>query len=78
MKKDGDIYVKIDKMKKRIPIFILFKSLGLSRKKIILSIKNPEFLEKLNQIKNSSIQKSLIKLSEIITEKESNIVRIKS
>lgn len=64
-------------MKKKIPIFILFKSLGLSRKKIILSIKNPEFLEKSNQIKNLSIQKSLVKLSEIVIEKESNILRIK-
>lgn len=63
-------------MKKRIPIFMLFKSMGLPKKKIILSIKNPEFLEKLNQVKNLPIQKSLVKLSEIITEKESNIMRI--
>ena len=63
-------------MKKRIPMFVLLKSLGLSRKKILLSIKNPEFLEKLNQTKNVSIQKSLMKLSEIVTEKEPNIVRI--
>lgn len=76
LKKEGDAYVKIDKMKKRIPIFTLFKSLGLSRKKIIMSTKNSESLEKLNQIGKSSIQKSLIKLSEIITEKESNILRI--
>lgn len=64
-------------MKKRIPIFILFKSLGLSKKKTIMSIKNPEFLEKLNQIKNSTVEKSLIRLSEIVTEKESNIMCIR-
>jgi hypothetical protein len=63
-------------MKKRIPIFLLFKSLGLSKKKIIMSIKNPEFFEKVIQIKNISTQRSLLRLNEIIIDKESNLVRI--
>nr|YP_007517064.2 RNA polymerase beta subunit [Euglena viridis]AEY70834.2 RNA polymerase beta subunit [Euglena viridis] len=71
--KEGTIYARIDKMRKKIPIDLLLRTLGFSNKKIIYSIKTTEFLEETRQIKNLTIKKSLIKLNEIIIEKESNI-----
>nr|AKL79025.1 RNA polymerase beta subunit [Euglena viridis] len=71
--KEGAIYARIDKMRKKISVDLLLRTLGLSNKKIFYSIKTIEFLEETRQTKNLTIKKSLIKLNEIITEKESNI-----
>lgn len=73
----GEVYIKIDKMKKKIPIFILLKSLGISKKKIIYSLKNIEYLKNFGQTQNKSIPKSLTDLNEILIEKESNFLWLK-
>ena len=71
-KKDGCIYTKIDRMKK-IPIFTFLQALGFTKKKILHSIKNTEFLSNMRQKSpTKSTEKSLIKINEIITEKNSN------
>nr|YP_009540971.1 RNA polymerase beta subunit [Discoplastis spathirhyncha]AYQ93471.1 RNA polymerase beta subunit [Discoplastis spathirhyncha] len=41
---EGKISIKIDKMTKKIPILIFLQCLGLSRKKILYSVKNPKTL----------------------------------
>lgn len=63
-------------MKKKIPIFILLRSLGLSTKKITYSLKNIDYIKKSGQIQNSQINTAryLTKLNEIMVDKESNIV----
>lgn len=73
--KEGDIYTKIDKMRKRIPIYILLRAMGLSKKKIFYSIKTKQFLEKLSQINILKTEESLKKLNEIVNEKEITLVR---
>nr|YP_009144884.1 RNA polymerase beta subunit [Euglenaria anabaena]AKJ83331.1 RNA polymerase beta subunit [Euglenaria anabaena] len=71
--KEGSIFAKIDKMKK-IPIFIILQSLGLSKKKIYYSIKNIEhFLNYKTKGLYISVKKSLIKLNEINNEQGINI-----
>lgn len=79
LKKEGSIFVKIDKMRNKIPIFIFLQALGFSEKKIIYSIKHPKFLK--NSTKKTitkSTKKALIKLNEITIEQESNIMRLKT
>jgi hypothetical protein len=65
-------------MRNNIPIFVFLQALGLSRKKIIYSIKHIKTLKNYTKTNiNKSTEKALIKLNEITIEQESNIVRLK-
>jgi len=46
MKEEG-LFVRIDKMKKKIPILLFLRILGFSNKKVIYTLKEFSFLEKL-------------------------------
>lgn len=74
LKKDGYIYTKIDKQRK-ISAQIFLQALGLSQKKIFLSIKNTYSLV---EIKSKNIPKNakeaLINWKETITDKSANIL----
>lgn len=60
---------------KKIPITILLQAFGLTIKKIFFSIKNPELItRKKNKINSKSTNKSIVKLNEIITEKNKDIL----
>lgn len=82
---EGKIYIKIDKNTRKIPILIFLQSLGLSKKKILYSIKHPKtFLNSLIfdlkpntkiTIKKST-KKALKCLNELLGKKAS-IVRLK-
>lgn len=63
-------------MKRKIPIFILLRSLGISMKKIIYTLKHIDYIKKSGHKQNSqiNISKYLTKLNEIVIEKESNIL----
>ena len=50
-------------MRKKIPLFILLKAMGLTKKKIYFSLKNTEFLEKIELPINYTIEKALVKIS---------------
>lgn len=72
--KNGAIFVKIDKMRK-IPIFIILQSLGLTKKKIYSSIKNIDFfINYKNKNLSKSVKKSLYKLNELNGEQNSSIM----
>lgn len=61
-------------MRNNIPIFVFLQALGLSRKKIIYSIKHIKTLKNYTKTNiNKSTEKALIKLNEITIEQESNI-----
>lgn len=70
MKKEGDAFTRIDKMKKKIPIFLLLKCMGLTRKKILLSLNETEIIPNLEQQENLTIEKSLLKINDIVFENE--------
>lgn len=74
MIKEGQIYAKIDKMKK-IPILTFLQALGLSQKKILYSVNNNDFLKNLEQGKSiNSCEEALFQITEIITEQKLNFV----
>lgn len=62
---------------RKIPIFIILQSLGLSKKKIYYSIKNSDFFIQ-NKAKSlsKSVKKSLYKLNELTSEQGSNIMQL--
>lgn len=65
MDKDGYIWARFNKSKK-IPIFVLLQSLGISQKKIFYSVRHPEFLvrslEKSNPLSTSDALMLLISI----------------
>lgn len=66
---------------KKIPIITLLEAFGLTSKKILFSIKNPELLTKKKNIANNKLtSKALIKINEITTEQKKNkdLVRLNS
>lgn len=74
MKKEGDAFTRIDKMKKKIPIFLLLKCMGLTRKKILVSLNETKVISNLDQQENLNLEKSFKKINNIIFEKESNLL----
>lgn len=74
LNREGEIYTKIDKMRKRIPIYLLLRALGLSKKKIFYSIQTKEFLKKISKNNIFGTQESLKKVNEIINEKEMTLM----
>lgn len=74
MKKEGDAFTRIDKMKKKIPVFLLLKCMGLTRKKILLSLNETKVISNLDQQENLSLEKSFKKINNIIFEKESTLL----
>jgi hypothetical protein len=64
-------------MKRKLAIETFLLALGLSNKKIFYVIKKIEFIKKITALENQLPQKSLIKLNETITNKESSFLRIK-
>lgn len=73
--KQGEIFTRIDKMKKKIPIITLLKALGLTKKKIYYSIKDIKLIKNISKGTDVNISKSLIKINEIILEQKSTIMR---
>lgn len=61
-------------MKTKIPAYIFLKALGLTDKKIVHSIGESHYLEKL--IKKVDNTEAIEKLSEGILNKETNLLRI--
>lgn len=59
---------------RKMPVFVLLQSLGLSKKKIYYSIKNPDyFISNKNKGLSKSIKRSLLKFNELTTEQVPNI-----
>lgn len=78
-KKEEKIYVRIDKMRRKIPIYLLLNSLGITRKKAFYTLQATKNIKHLlNKNEPSTTTKSLIKLNELITEKKVSIVSKKS
>lgn len=58
---------------KKIPVITLLEAFGLTSKKILFSIKNPELLTKKKNITNNKLtSKALIEINEITTEQKRN------
>lgn len=64
----NEIYAKIDKMKKSIPILLLLTSLGITRKKIYYSIKNKNYINSFINNEIYNIKKSLEELNKLTGE----------
>jgi DNA-directed RNA polymerase beta subunit len=73
--KQKSLFAKIDKMKIKIPVYSLLRSLGISNKKIIYSIGIQENVQNLNIVKNTKVYDSLTEIAELLFEKEKNIMR---
>lgn len=75
---NGEVYTKIDKLQKKIPIFLLLQAMGLTRKKIIASLdttKNKKVLQENNKLINYTVEEALSDLKEILMDQEYEIVR---
>lgn len=70
------MYIKIDKMRNKIPVLTLLQAMGISSKKILYSVKNKEFLRIITKNKINSSYKSLKKINDIMGYKESNIMSL--
>jgi DNA-directed RNA polymerase subunit beta len=74
MDKEEKIYVKIDKMRKKIGANLLLISLGITKKKAFYTLQTTKNIKKvLSKNKTPTTFKSLIKLNEAITEKKVSI-----
>lgn len=82
LNQDKKAFVKIDRMKTPIPLFLFLRSFGLSRKKIIMSGKDLFFLRGLEDFKDSedleelALTTSLIKLGNILIGDGLDIMRL--
>nr|YP_010700253.1 RNA polymerase subunit beta [Euglena deses]WCH63397.1 RNA polymerase subunit beta [Euglena deses] len=76
--KQGEIFTRIDKMKKKIPIITLLKALGLTKKKIYYTIKDIKLIKNISKETDINILKSLLKINEIILEQKSTIMRFQN
>lgn len=63
-------------MRTKIPVYTLLRSLGISNKKIIYSIGNKDDAGKINSVKSTKVYNALSEISELLFEKETNIVRL--
>lgn len=71
------MYIKIDKLRKKIPILLMLQAMGLTERKIFNSIKENKFLiNSSNKPNIKSTKYALKKIYKIIMEKESNIMRL--
>lgn len=69
------LYARFDTLKKKIPILLLLKSLGLTNKKIFNSLKNKKILIKLLQKeKDLNYRNSTQKIAKLIFKNEYNFV----
>jgi len=60
--KEEGLFVRIDKMKKKIPILLFLRILGFSNKKVIHTLKEFSFLEKLGIFPFFSFEELLLEL----------------
>jgi DNA-directed RNA polymerase beta subunit len=63
-------------MKTKIPVYTLLRSLGISNKKIIYSIGNKNNIGNISSMKNTKVSTALMEISELLLEKETNIMRL--
>lgn len=63
-------------MKKAIPLLFFLQSLGFSRKKLLLSIKNPEFIAGLEELGNFGVQGSLYQMAFLLLREDFSILSI--
>nr|YP_009538655.1 RNA polymerase beta subunit [Phacus pleuronectes]AYQ93656.1 RNA polymerase beta subunit [Phacus pleuronectes] len=73
--KENDLYARFDTIKKKIPILLLLKSLGLTNKKIFKSLQIKKILIKIIQKeKNLKYKISIQKLTKLMFKNEYNLV----
>ena len=75
--KKNEIYAKIDKMKKNIPLLILLKSLGITNKKIYYSLKTKKYIDNFTNIETITIQESLEELNKLMPEQSANLSNLR-
>nr|YP_009503399.1 RNA polymerase beta subunit [Euglena clara]AXA45453.1 RNA polymerase beta subunit [Euglena clara] len=76
----GEIYIKIDNMKIKIPAFLLLRAMGLSKKKILFLTKK-ELITKgliINKATSYNIENSILELNNKITEQDSNLMNARN
>lgn len=62
-------------MKTKIPIYNLIKALGITNKKIIITLKNKKIIKNIQNLnKIQKTETALIKITESLTEKETNLL----